>query len=345
MAGVPFHAAESYIAKLLKEGLSIAICEQIGDPSTSQGPVERQVMRVLTPGTVSDAAFLDDRCDNLLLAICKKENSYGLAFLDISGGRFHLLEVKDEDALLSELARLRPSELLISEELQGDNLKQFAMHIRHRPSLEFNYLTAIRLLKEQMKTHDLSGFGCDHLTAALCAAGSILHFVRDTQRVAMPHIQKIQVENREDSLILDAQSRRNLELITNLSGGEAHTLIGVLDDTKTAMGSRCLKRWLNRPLRDHAILTERQQAVAEFKSHYINLQSSLKQIADLERILARVALKSARPRDLISLKTSLSILPTLQQQLAFLSAKRIVELKKNDTTFSRAIDIVTACYN
>lgn len=317
MAGVPFHSAESYIAKLIRQGLSVAICEQVGDPKTSTGPVERQVVRILTPGTVSDAAFLNDKQDNILLALHANGHQYGLAALDISGGRFQLLEVEGEEALMSELARLKPAELLVSDEWDHAVLKEYKDSIRRCSPWQFDRETSVRLLTEQMQTYDLSGFGCQEMIAALCAAGCLLQYAKETQRAAMPHIRTLSVERREDSLILDAASRRNLELITNLAGSEENTLISVLDQTRTAMGGRLLRRWLNRPLRNHEVLRERQSCVQHFLADYAysGLQKTLHEIADLERILARIALKTARPRDLVALRNTLQVLPALQHQL------------------------------
>ncbi len=317
MAGVPFHSAESYIAKLLRQGLSVAICEQIGDPATSKGPVERQVARILTPGTVSDAAFLNDQQDNLLVAVCAQAGKIGLATLDISGGRFHVLEVADDEALVSELARLRPAELLVSDEWEHESLNAYKQQLRRRAPWEFDQEVSQRLLTEQMGTRDLSGFGCEDLSAAICAAGCLLQYAKETQRAAMPHIRAIHVERRDESLILDAASRRNLELITNFSGGTEHTLVSILDRTHTAMGARLLKRWLSRPLRDKNILSERQHGVHELLAQhgYISLQKILHGMSDLERILSRVALKTARPRDLVALREVLSRLPQLQELL------------------------------
>ncbi len=363
MAGVPFHSAETYIAKLIRNGLSVAICEQIGDPKTSVGLVERQVVRLLTPGTVSDAAFLDDRYDNVLLALYAQKNKltihdalrdslcsqttardhkYGLAVLDISGGRIHLLEVEGEDALLSELARLRPAEILISEDdnLDAILLQQDATHLQRRSPWEFDYVSAVRLLTEQMQTRDLNGFGCDHMQMALCAAGCLLQYAKETQRAAMPHVRALYVERREDSLILDAASRRNLEIITNFSGGEENTLASVLDHTRTAMGSRLLKRWLGRPLRDRAILFARQQCVQQLLSAFSELQKTLQHVADLERILARIALKTARPRDLVALRATLALLPILQQQLALFSSSYFSTLKTRINIFPQLHELL-----
>jgi DNA mismatch repair protein MutS len=333
MAGVPFHSADNYIAKLIRQGLSVAVCEQVGDPKTSVGPVERKVVRVLTPGTVTDAAFLDEHRDNILMALYEEENKenkkrVGLAFLDITQGRLHLLEIDNEEALLSELVRLSPSEILISDDWQQTLLRENIYSIRQRPAWEFNSDIARRLLTEQLQTHDLSGFGCEALTIALKAAGCLLQFIHDTQSMMVP-IHAIQIEHREESLILDAATRRNLELINNLSGNNDFTLINILDKTQTGMGSRLLKRWLNRPIRDQFILKERQESIIEFKTNraYLVLQNSLNKSADLERILTRIALKSARPRDLLALKKTLFLFPILQEQLQAFSANRIQYLK------------------
>lgn len=343
MAGVPFHSAESYMAKLIRQGLSIAICEQIGEPKAGAGPVERQVVRILTPGTVSDAAFLDDKQDNLLLALHAKENHYGIAVLDLSGGRFHLLEVMGDEALSSELARLKPAEILISDDHDSLLLTEYTNHIRRRAPWEFDYETAVRLLTEQMQTYDLSGFGCQELTLALCAAGSLLQYAKETQRAAIPHIRTMQIERREDSLILDAATRRNLELVTNLTGGEENTLASVLDHTQTAMGSRLLKRWLNRPLRDRETLQARQASIQQFlQLHgYASLQQTLRGVADLERILARIGLKTARPRDLVALRTTLALLPLLQEQMETYTKPHLQILKSAIRVFPEIVDLLT----
>lgn len=328
MAGVPFHAAESYMARLLRQGLAIAVCEQIGDPKTSVGPVERQVARLLTPGTVSDAAFLDDRQDNLLVAVHAERDKFGIAYLDISNGRFYVLEVQGIEALNSEIERLQPTELLVSEEFNTSLFYGRVGMLRKRPPWEFEWETSLRLLTQQMQTHDLAGFGCADLTIALTAAGCLLHYAKETQRTKLPHIRAIHVERRDESIMLDAATRRNLELVTNLSGGEEHTLAHVLDHTATTMGSRLLKRWLNRPLRNLTILQARQESIKNLLEdrRYIFLHNVLRNVGDLERILARVALKSARPRDLTELRHTLSMLPELQEGLASSTASLLKQL-------------------
>jgi len=314
MAGVPFHAAESYMAKLVRQGLAIAICEQIGDPKTSIGPVERQVVRVLTPGTVSDAAFLEASQDNLLAALHAEGDRFGIATLDMSSGRFNLLEVYGQEALQSELERLKPAELLISEEL---TLLINSKSTCRRPPWEFEIETAVRLLTEQMQTHDLAGFGCIEMGVALAAAGCLLHYAKVTQRGQLSHVRTIHVERRDDSVILDAATRRNLELVSNLSGGVENTLASVFDCTATVMGSRLLKRWLQRPLRDHDALRARQLSIKTLLQdrRYLALHEVLRGVGDVERIAARIALKTARPRDLMELRHTLGVLPELQRRL------------------------------
>jgi DNA mismatch repair protein MutS len=338
MAGVPFHAAESYIAKLLRQGFSIAICEQIGDPKTSIGPVERQVVRLLTPGTVSDAAFLEENQDNLLMALHHHQNRFGLAMLDMGSGRFVLLECEGEEALLSELERLRPAELLVSEEydIQWIFTKcHFKNKTVRRPPWDFELETALRLLTQQMQTHDLAGFDCRDMSLALCAAGSLLQYAKETQRAQLPHIRAIYVERRDETVVLDAATRRNLELVTNLTNGTDNTLISVFDYTANAMGSRLLKRWINRPLQDRSILIARQEAIKHLliDRKYLVLHSVLRGVRDLERISTRIALKTARPRDLVELRTTLGLLPELQTHLSAIQSPLLKTLAAQINVF------------
>ena len=324
MAGVPHHAAESYLAKLVQKGQSVAICEQIGDPATSKGPVERKVMRIVTPGTVSDEALLDERRDNILVAVYQNQDDqerFGISTMDVSSGRFTVCEVDGIPSLNAELQRISPAELLLADDFEY----QSRFTSTRRPPWEFELDSCQRLLQSQFATHDLSGFGCQDLTTGLCAAGCLLAYVKETQRSQLPHIQSIQRELPGEGVRLDAASRRNLEIDVNLSGETDNTLASVLDSTRTAMGSRLLKRWLNRPLRDKAKIEGRQFAIAELSEQFRfePLRDILKHIGDMERILARVALRSARPRDLERLKNSLLALPNIQAQssgfeLAFL---------------------------
>ena len=257
MAGIPFHAAENYIARLIRQGESIAICEQIGDPATSKGPVERKVVRVVTPGTVTDEALLDDRKDNLLVAIAHHPENWGLAFINLASGQFTLQQFNDDNQLISEIERLDPAEILYSELLSLPGALQTRKGLTRRPPWHFDYESCYPLLLKQFNCLDLKGFGCENLTIAICAAGSLLQYLRDTQQTALPHVQGIKVEDSQDCIALDAASRRNLELDTHPSGQLQYTLLGVLDKTATAMGSRCLRRWLHRPLRDHHTIQAR----------------------------------------------------------------------------------------
>lgn len=342
MAGVPYHSAEGYLAKLIKLGESVAICEQIGDPATSKGPVDRKVTRVITPGTATDEALLEERCDNLLVALHAEQTTFGLAILDITSGRLSVVQVEHLEALLSELTRLNPVEILINEDFKQPAWLQNRSGVRRRPPWEFDLTTAQRLLTQQLQTHDLAGFGCSELTVAISAAGCLLHYAKDMQRSALPHIRALHVERREDSVILDAATRRNLELTINLNGGREHTLFAVLDRTHTPMGSRLLQRWLNRPIRQQAILLSRQQAISSLMEnrHYQALHSLLRGIGDLERIVARIALKSARPRDLAQLRNALALLPDIQAHLAPLSASLIDQLRAQINIFPALLDLL-----
>lgn len=317
MAGVPFHSAESYMARLLKQGHAIAICEQVGEVKPGTGPVKREVVRILTPGTVSDAAFLNEREDNALIALHVVKEHYGIALLDISGGRFQLQEGEGTEALVSELARLRPAEILLSETATLVLPDQYQAMIRRRYDFQFDLISSRRLLTAQMKTQDLKAFGCEEMSFAVSAAGCLLQYIKETQRAALPHINTIQVERRDEALCLDAATLKNLEIINNLNGGAEHTLAHVMDHTRTTMGSRLLRRWLTRPLRDRSTLLSRQESVSALlkTNKERSIQTLLTEVADLERILARVALKSARPRDLLALRLTLEIVPSLQSAL------------------------------
>ena len=330
MAGIPYHAAEGYLAKLLRHGESIAICEQIGDPATSKGPVERKVVRIVTPGTVTDDALLEDRKDNLLVAISLIDKKYGIASLDVTSGRFILQEVHSEDQLLSELSRLKPAELLFSEEWSLPQNIQQRTGLCRRPPWHFDQDSARQRVLAQFKTLDLKGFGCDEMSVAVAAAGALLQYVKDTQQSALPHIQGISTESSADSILLDAATRRNLELDYHPSGQIEFTLLGVLDKTSTSMGSRCLRRWINRPLRDHQMLNRRYACVGQLliNTQYKALQTLLKQVGDIERISSRIALRSARPRDLLVLRNSLAVLPSLQQTLVIDEADRLQKLSQ-----------------
>jgi len=317
MAGVPYHAAENYLAKLVKGGESVAICEQIGDPATSKGPVERKVVRILTPGTVTDDALLDERSDNLLIAIDTFKDKYGLACLDVTSGRFSVLEVATAEMLEAEIERLHPAEILVNENHALPETIARQRKLQTQPPWLFDQETAFRQLTTQFGTRDLSGFGCDNFTAAISAAGCILQYVKDTQRSALPHIRALTPELQEDSVMIDAASRRNLELETSLSGGDDNTLVSVLDKTVTPMGGRMLRRWINRPIRNRSDLKQRYQAIETLLQNqvYENITALIRGIGDVERILSRIAIRSARPRDFAQLRDTLERIPMIQEEL------------------------------
>lgn len=312
MAGVPYHAIENYLARLLKQGESVALCEQIGDVTTSKGPVERAVTRIITPGTLTDDALLEAKQDNLLLAIYQKRQQFGLAWVDLSGGRFHLLEVADEDQLLAEITRLQPAEILLQASFTPLNLRELST-IKIRPEWDFDLKRAHDLLCEQFKVSNLSAFGEHDYPNAFPAAGCLLTYLQITQRQSLPHLTAITLEQSHDYLQLDAATQRHLELFTNNQGARDNSLLASIDHTACAMGSRLLKRWLGRPLRQHAALKLRQQAITELldKKQSTLLHPLLRQVCDVERIVSRIALKSARPRDLLQLRQTLGLLPEL----------------------------------
>lgn len=346
MAGVPYHAVETYLAKLVRQGESVAICEQIGDPAKSKGPVEREVVRIVTPGTLTDEALLQERRDNLLAAVCAGEdsgkNGYGLAWLELSSGSFAVLQVPTSEALRSELERLRPSETLVAEDSHLPEKLDPEGGITQRPVWHFEPDSAHRLLCNQFGTRDLTGFGCAELPLAVGAAGCLLQYVQDTQRSSLPHIRGLTTEQRDASLILDTATRRNLELVTSLSGRSEHTLAGILDRTITAMGGRLLRRWLGRPLRCQDTIRGRHTAVAELAAGnaFAPVQEGLAGIGDLERILARVALGSARPRDLAVVRDSLAYLPDLQATLDPLQAPLVRELSESIGAFPEVVALL-----
>ncbi len=322
MAGVPYHAVENYLARLVKMGQSVAIVEQVGDPATSKGPVERRVQRIVTPGTVSDEALLNDKQDSILAAVfcptqkATQELVFGYATLDVTSGRFTLCELAGEEALAAELQRTNPVELLYPDDFAYNHLINQRKGLRRRPQWEFDLQTATTQLTTQFGTNELSGFGVQNHHVGICAAGCVMQYIKDTQRSALPHIDRIVLESHNDTVVMDAATRRNLELTFNLSGGTENTLASILDKTSTPMGSRLLQRWIHRPLTDVTVLKKRQRNIQGLmESPYTQLQSALKKIGDMQRVLARLALRSARPRDFARLRQAFALLPDIQHYL------------------------------
>ena len=330
MAGVPVHAVDNYLARLVKLGESIAICEQIGDPGTTKGPMEREVVRVITPGTLTDEALLPQR-ETRLLASVVLSPGIGLAWLDLAGGRMGLMELNDLISLAGELERLAPAEWLYAE---GAEIPQWLARLpggRECQPWHFDTETGRRLLTEQFKTSSLAGFDAEEAANGIAAAGSLLQYTKDTQRSAVPHIRSLVREHHDQGLILDAPTRRNLELEFGLGGRNELTLAGIMDCCKTPMGSRLLRRWINRPIRDQQVLGERQNAIEAliFGANEVPVAKSLEDFGDLERVLARVALRSARPRDLVQLRQGLARLPGLKAQLDAYDSPRLGDLNND----------------
>lgn len=342
MAGVPFHAVEGYLAKLVQMGESVAICEQIGDPATSKGPVERKVVRIVTPGTVTDEALLSERVDNLIAAIYHHNGRFGYATMDITSGRFQLSEPQTEEEMAAELQRTSPRELLFPEDFSPVHLMASRQGNRRRPIWEFELDTAKQQLNQQFGTRDLVGFGVEQAKLGLCAAGCLIQYVKDTQRTALPHIRSLTWDRQDQSVILDAATRRNLELTHNLAGGTDNTLAEVLDHCATPMGSRMLKRWIHQPMRDNATLNQRLDAITELKETalYGELHPVLKQIGDIERILARLALRSARPRDLARLRHAMQQLPELHSVMSELKQPHLTELRTHTEPMDELCDLL-----
>ncbi len=344
MAGVPYHAVDNYLSRLLRKGMSVAICEQISDPATSKGPVERKVMRIVTPGTVTDEALLEQGKESLVVALSiGADDRFGIAMLDMSSGRFAVLQAQGEEALLSELQRLRPAELLMSEDADITPYQHRITSIKQRAPWHFDVGSAERELCNQFSTKDLSGFGCADLPLAISAAGCLLAYVKETQRSALPHIQALHTESREDCLILDASTRHNLELSESISGHQKNTLSAILDHSATPMGSRLLHRWIHRPLRCHKILNQRQESIESLlmSQTYAELHELLRGIGDIERILTRIALKSARPRDLAQLRNALGQLPALQTCLASQKSNHIKQLCQQISEHPKTLLLLT----
>ncbi len=318
MAGVPYHAVEQYLARLVRLGESVAICEQIGDPKTSKGPVERRVVRIVTPGTLTEEGLLEDRRDAVLLAIAPVRSALALAWLTLASGDFRAAEIAP-DRLAAELARLAPAEVLLPEDWQHPALEGCRAAFTRRPAWQFDAERGRRLLNEHFGTRALDAFGVEDRPGVLAAAGLLIDYARQTQQQALPHVAGLRLERDDTYVGLDAAARRTLELTETLRGEAAPTLFSELDQAVTAMGSRLLRHWLHHPLRDRQVLRVRLAvtgALLEDARLREQVRAALKGMADIERITARIALKSARPRDLSGLRDTLARLPALSRALA-----------------------------
>jgi len=328
MAGVPVHAIDNYLARLVRQGQTVAICEQIGDPATSKGPVERKVMRIVTPGTLTEEHLLDARKENVLLALLPTAKGFGIASLELGSGRFCLQELPNKVALLAEIERLHPAEILVPEDYIERPWNKDSTAVQAIASWHFDADSAARLLATQFGTRDLAGFGCEACPLAVGAAGALLQYVKDTQKSTLPHLRGLIVETNEDYIQMDAATRRNLELEQSTSGQAQHSLLGVMDRTQTALGARLLRRWLQRPLRDRLALEHRFQCVEDLltEERFDKIRPLLHQCADIERINTRIALRSARPKDLAALRDTLACLPAIQHLLVSYTSPLLTHL-------------------
>src|SRR6267154_1622291 len=324
MAGVPYHAVDQYLAKLVRIGESVAICEQIGDPATSKGPVDRQVTRIVTPGTLTDSELLEEKADNILLAVARTKGAVGLAWLNLASGDLRVTEIAPH-LLENELRRIGPAEILAAE---GTTLAGFS--VTKLPEWHFDFDAGRKILLKQLGAASLAGYGCEDLEPAIGAAGALLEYARKTQGQALAHVAAVIPERASEYVRMDAATRRNLEPTETLRGEPAPTLFSLLDECATGMGSRLLRHWLHHPLRERAAVGARHEAVAALVDAYPAIVKLLRRFADVERITGRVALKNARPRDLSSLRDSLALLPELTPTVpksAALLAKMLEDLR------------------
>ncbi|HXK00434.1 MAG TPA: DNA mismatch repair protein MutS [Buchnera sp. (in: enterobacteria)] len=326
MSGIPYNSADMYLSKLIKLGESVAICEQIEESNSEKKLLQRKVVRVITPGTVTNDVFLKDNQDNLLASIWMKGNIFGYSTLNICSGEFIISEYSCTEDLLSELQRTNPQELLYPENFIHYELIKDNRGLRKRFLWEFKLDTAYRQLNLQFGTNNLSGFGVEEACVALCAAGCLFQYVKNTQNAVLPHIKSIKIHNIQDHIIINTFTRKNLEIIKNISGGYKNTLCHILDHTSTSMGSRMLKRWLNSPMRDINTVIKRQDSIQGLQNIYHTLQSILYQISDLERISSRIALRTASPKDLVDIRKTFLILPKIKKLLITINVEHIQNL-------------------
>ncbi|HEY7237648.1 MAG TPA: DNA mismatch repair protein MutS [Burkholderiales bacterium] len=334
MAGVPVHSVEQYLAKLVKLGQSVAIAEQIGDPALAKGPVDRQVTRIVTPGTLTDPALLEDKSENILLALTRDKSSVGMAWLSLASGALRVAEVAPQ-ALANELRRIDPAEILVAEDAQLDGY-----FVTRLPPWQFDVDSGKMKLLKQLGAATLAGFGCEDLTLAIGACGALLEYAGKTQGQALAHVTAVTAERAGEYVRLDAATRRNLELTETLRGEPAPTLFSLLDECATGMGSRLLRHWLHHPLRDRAALVARHEALACLEKHSPQLQGVLRKVSDVERITARLALKSVRPRELSGLRDTLALLPEVVHALPELSTL-LIQLRGDLATPHECVDLLS----
>jgi DNA mismatch repair protein MutS len=329
MAGVPVHSVEQYLAKLVKLGESVAIAEQIGDPATSKGPVDRQVTRIVTPGTLTDSELLDEKAENILLSLYRDKSTVGLAWLSLASGTLRVAEVAPQ-SLDNELRRIAPAEILISQDVRFDGYPATRL-----PAWHFDIESGKKKLLKQLGAATLAGYGCEDLTLAIGACGALLEYAAKTQGQALAHITAVSAERAGEFVRLDAATRRNLELTETLRGERSPTLFSLLDECATGMGSRLLRHWLHHPLRDRQVLNARLDAVSANPA----VHKILRRFSDVERITARLALRSVRPRELAGLRDSVKRLPELRAALPD-TASLLKQLIEDLATPAEALELL-----
>lgn len=344
MAGLPYHAVDNYLAKLVKMGQSIAICEQIGIPGLTKGPVERQVTRIVTPGTLTEETLLDSHHENLLLAIHTEKNRYGLAYVELSSGNLRITECDNDNELNAELERLSANEILVNQ--KSENIPYLAQHpsIKQRPQWEFDKQDAKRVICKQLDVASLKAFGETSHPLAITACGALMHYLQITQKQTLPHIKNITIEQANDSVMLDAQTLKNLEICQALNGQNNRSLLSLMNKTATPMGSRLFKRWLTRPLRCHKVINARHQSIEFLLTMNVDdaLRPQLKSFGDIERVLARIALNNVRPRCLVQLKQALNALPEFKTLFNHKLPKRLQTLIEQLIDFSKISDLLNS---
>ena len=317
MAGVPFHSVDQYIRKLINLSESVAICEQIGDPATSKGPVERKVTRVITPGTLTDENLLDERSESLLCAFAKLNDTWTLATLDVASGRFSAREMPNAESVQSEIDRIKPAEILHSDVANYVNEFQFK-HAQEVPGWYFNFDRAKSLLEKQFQVKNLTAFECEQHPEASATAGALLQYAIDVWGKELTHIHGLKIERSDEFVQIDSHSWRNLEIETTLMGDEKYCLINLFDKCSTAMGSRQIRRWFRYPVRDHEEIRRRHQIIEHIleNTDFGRIATALRHIGDIERIASRIATRTAKPIDLVRLKDALRSIPSLVELLA-----------------------------
>ena len=333
MAGVPWHSAEQYLAKLVKMGESVAIAEQVGDVATAKGPVERAITRIVTPGTLTDPELLDEKVENVLLSLSQQKSSIGMAWLALASGELRVAEIAPQ-ALENELRRIAPAEILAA-----DGIELAGYTVTRLPAWNFDVESGRKRLLEQLGASTLAGFGVEDLEPAIGACGALLDYAKKTQGQALAHVVSVRAERAGEYLRMDAATRRNLEITETLRGEPSPTLFSLLDGCATGMGSRLLRHWLHHPLRDQQALGKRHEAVEKLLNENEKIKTTLRRFADVERIASRIALKNARPRDLSGLRESLGLLSDLRSAVPA-SSDLLKELSTQLQTPNEALQLL-----